>query len=213
MQKQPKLFFYIFLLIISSSTYALDYTKEDIKRIIPITFSSSNAIKTKEYSKFAEMFHHHLNIVSNSLPEIDSDAISVVAFKASMTGDDILVEDNSLDVEGADIGVNLKHRFREVRFYVGQPAIFRVLLAFQHKGNVFVFEGAIKGKIVSPKNPDEKNDIDAIFLPDGQTKTLAENKPDNLNIRYLAIKNLYEGNYIAILPSMKSWRGPWQIYP
>ncbi len=87
------------------------------------------------------------------------------------------------------------------------------MLAFQHQGFVYVYEGKVEGKIIKAKTEKDKLDVNAIFLLDGHKLILAESMPNDLNIRYLATKNLFEGNPVSIRPVIKNWTGPWQVYP
>ena len=201
------------LIIISTGQATEHYNQDELIKIIPNTFSSSNTRKVKEYLSFFREHNKHPKLLNNNLPEIDADPISVAAYKASMSGEDIIIEDTSLDIEREDVGVNLKHKINEVHFYVDHKAILRVLLAFQHQGSIYVYEGKLAGKIIKAKTKADQSNIDAIFLPEGQKLSLAQNMPNELNVRYLATKNLFMGNPVAIIPVMHSWNGPWQKYP
>lgn len=67
-------------------------------------------------------------ILTRDILEPDADPITVIWYKASHAGEYTVVEDTSLDVGGADIGVNVKWLLNSVDRFAGRKAIFRVLL-------------------------------------------------------------------------------------
>jgi len=46
------------------------------------------------------------------------------------------------------------------------------------------------------------------FLPEGSRKTLAQEKPDIVNARALAVEALFKGTPITIRPIIMKWDGP-----
>ena len=95
------------------------------------------------------------------LKEIQADPAAVVAHKATACGLNIIVEDTSLDVEGAAVGVNVKQMLADLGDYVGKPATWRVLLAVmvqkvdRQKGKVetvYVYEGLQEGGLLRQRS-------------------------------------------------------------
>ena len=63
----------------------------------------------------------------------------------------MLIEDTSLDVEGADVGVNVRWLMDHMATYENRKATWRVLLAVLEGGKVQVYEGVTQGKLVKPQ--------------------------------------------------------------
>jgi XTP/dITP diphosphohydrolase len=63
----------------------------------------------------------------------------------------VLIEDTSLDVEGADVGVKVRWLTDNMETYANRKATWRVLLAVMENGKVSVFEGVTQGKLVVPR--------------------------------------------------------------
>ncbi len=79
-----------FALVCSGQTVE-HFNKDELIKIIPDTLSTSNPQKKAEYAKYFDLHHVRLKMLTNFLPEIDADPISVAAHKASMTGDILLL--------------------------------------------------------------------------------------------------------------------------
>lgn len=74
---------------------------------------------------------------------------------------------------------------------------------------MYVYEGIVNGKIVQHRG-DSDFGFDPYFEPDGTDKTLAEDKPDERNARFLAIENLVNNNVKYIRDPIYEWDGKWQ---
>jgi XTP/dITP diphosphohydrolase len=143
------------------------------------------------------------------LPEIDADPVTVVVHKASQLEEGILVEDTSLQIQGANVGVHIRWLLEQLPQYIGRRAIWRVLLAKMDHGSVYVYEGVVQGTIVPPRG-DGGFGFDPYFLPDNAVSTLADDKPDSVNARAKAVDALIQGKPFAILHPITNWSGPWQ---
>lgn len=174
-----------------------------------MTLNTSNFGKLEEFERLFSELEIPLNFTSLDLPEIKADPVLVVVHKAAQLDEGVLVEDTSLDVEDAEIGVDVRWLLERLPDYLGQKAVWRTLLA-QRKGDlVYVYEGTVYGTITAPRG--EKGfGFDPLFLPDGEELTLAESKPDRLNARALAVKALHENRPYAKMPVISEWQGPWQ---
>lgn len=171
--------------------------------------NTSNINKSMEYRDLLAEKGITLSIVEIDQDEILSDPLTVVAHKASQIGEGILVDDTSLDVEGEDVGVNLRWLIDDIPNYAGKKALWRVLLAYRLGNQVYVYSGEVKGVIVHPMTEDDSN-LEARFLPDDSNYTLDLEKPDFLNPRALAVDALVNDEPIAVLPAIEEWDGPWQ---
>ena len=167
-------------------------------------------INTSNSQKLAELrsFLGNLEATRVDLREPDADALTVAAVKALQAGPGVLIDDASLDVDGADIGVNVKWRMGALVDLVGRPAVFRVTLAYQTpQGEVRVYQGAVRGQVCPPVV--EGFGFDAYFQPEEGTVPLSVHKPDNLNPRSLACQALLTDQPIKTFEPFV-WEGPWQ---
>lgn len=58
-----------------------------------------------------------------------SDPLSVAIHKASQLGEYVISEDTSLDIEGEQVGINVKWMMKELPKFVGKRALWNVYLA------------------------------------------------------------------------------------
>jgi XTP/dITP diphosphohydrolase len=171
-----------------------------------------NTINLGKLNEFKQLFAKWdclLEATAADLKEIDADPLTVVVHKASQLGEYILVEDTSLEIEGAAVGINVRWLLDHLHHYLGKRAHWIVLLAYHHGNEVKVYQGSLSGTIIEPRGS-EGFGFDPVFLPDGAEETLAQSKPDAYNARAKAVENLMKGNIYAIRPVIKSWDGPWQ---
>lgn len=172
--------------------------------------NTSNKGKQTEFKKLFAEHGLNLDVTTIDLPEIKSDPLSVVVHKASQMPAGVIVEDTSLEIAGVEVGVNVRWFSSEnLAEYAGRPVVWRVLLAYAQDGMVHVFEGKVYGTVVPPRG-DQGFGFDPIFLPEGAHRTLAEDKPNTVNARALAVAAFAENRPHAIVPVKKHWDGPWQ---
>eukprot|EP01090_Pellita_catalonica_P019054 TRINITY_DN6334_c0_g2_i4.p1 TRINITY_DN6334_c0_g2~~TRINITY_DN6334_c0_g2_i4.p1 ORF type:complete len:180 (-),score=24.38 TRINITY_DN6334_c0_g2_i4:545-1084(-) len=174
-----------------------------------ISLNTSNAGKFKEFERMFKGHGWTLNHTSIDLEEIDADPIKVVAQKATACGDNIVVEDTSLDVEGADVGVNVRWLLDNLESISGKKALFRVLLGVKIGDKVKIYKGEVQGKIVKSRGEGGFG-FDPVFCADLTGKTLAESKPDTVNARALAVQNLVNGVVHSETAPITNWTGKWQ---
>ncbi len=181
--------------------------------------NTSNKHKLQEFQQLFAKHGYILSATHLDLKEIVADPLTVVVHKASQMGELILIEDTSLEVEGAEVGINVRWLLEHLSDYVGHKACWRVLLAYHSGNQVFVYQGVVNGTIVSSQGVSGQGvsgqgvsgfGFDPIFLPEGSDATLAESKPDEVNARALAVEALFENRPFAIKPLMTSWEGEWQ---
>ncbi len=171
-----------------------------------------NTSNLGKFEEFKHLFAKHgrsLEATHVDLAEIEADPISVVVHKASQMEDRILVDDTSLEVAGAALGINVRWLLEHLPELAGRKASWRVLLAYRERDQVFVYQGIVIGTIVEPKGKGGFG-FDPVFLPDGATQTLAEAKLDCYNARALAVDALLKEKALTIQPVIQHWQGPWQ---
>lgn len=171
--------------------------------------NSHNTHKINDFKRLFAKYRQTFSYTQIDLDEIDADPISVAAHKASQLGEYVLVEDTSLDIEGADIGVNLRWKKDQISAYAGKKATWRVLIGYRVKDLVYIYKGEIQGTIVPPRGK-QGYGFESVFQPDGERKTLAENSNDALNARALAVDAFMKNNYHTIIKAIYDWDGAWQ---
>lgn len=167
--------------------------------------NTSNRGKAKEYEQF---LGQSISMTKIDLEEPDTDPSTVVVYKASQMPEGTLVEDTSLDVEGAEIGVNVKWMLDNLTDFIGRQATFRVIIGINVENMIYLFKGEVVGEIVEPEG--EGFGFDPVFKPVGSDQTLAQSKPNQYNPRYLAVEDLKKGRWFKISNIMQEWDGPWQ---
>jgi len=201
-------FFYFSCLLLSAFTFSTTVSCNPSPRETKtFKLNTSNEGKLKEYQTLFGKHGIKLDVSKMDLDEVDADPLTVIVQKISQVNEGVLVEDTSLDVEGEEVGVNV--RWLVDHLPEGKKATWTVLLGYQEKGKVYVFKGEVKGKLVKARIKAGFG-FDPYFLPDGSTKTLAEEKPDQFNARALAVKALIANQPFAITKPIYDWKGPWQ---
>jgi inosine/xanthosine triphosphate pyrophosphatase family protein len=170
-----------------------------------LSLNTSNAAKLRE---FQALGLGGLRISSLDLPEPDADPLTVIRSKATQAGPNVIVEDTSFDVEGADVGVNVKWMIDQIGVFAGRRATFRVLIGIYRDGRVEVYEGSVSGVLVAPRGTGMG--FDPIFQPDGAEHTLAEAKPPEFNARAIAVSRFKDQKPAWVLDPLPDWPGPWQ---
>lgn len=171
--------------------------------------NTSNPGKFEEFKRLFAEYGLVLDASHKDLNEIDADPVCVIAHKASQIEENILVEDTSLDIDGASVGIHIRWLLDHLKEYVGRKASWTVLLALRKGEMVFIYKGGIEGTIVEPRGSTGFG-FDPVFLPDGSEKTLAESKPDCYNARAQAVQAFIQGALWTTHPVIKTWEGPWQ---
>lgn len=132
-----------------------------------------------------------------------------MAHKASQLEELILIEDTSLDIEDASVGINVRWLVDHLEEYIGRKAIWTVLLAYRINNDIFIYKGEVEGLIVPPRG-NQGFGFDPVFLPNNSDQTLAESKPDEVNARALAVDALVRKELFATVKAIYDWDGPWQ---
>jgi XTP/dITP diphosphohydrolase len=179
-------------------------------------------IMTSNQNKLAEFRRFRLPFDAFSGPdlvEIDSPDPRLVAIhKAISAGTDIIVEDTSLEIEGANLGTAIRWHLQDVECHIGSPAKWRVCLAALVDNHVCVAEGVVNGTIVSPVGDNAGAfGFDPWFSPnDSDGKTLHElelvHRKDDFSARRRAVEEWLAGGFIINIPycEILPWQGGWQ---
>jgi XTP/dITP diphosphohydrolase len=171
--------------------------------------NTSNLGKFKEFERLFKLHGIKLEVTHIDLDEIDAGLIEVIAHKASQLEEGVIVEDTSLEIEGAKVGVNIRWLLEHLDQFEGKKAEWIVLLAYRKKDKVYVFKGSQLGQIVKAKGQ-EGFGFDPYFLPDGADTTLAESKPDQFNARAKAVEAFVKIKPCIIHEAIYKWDGKWQ---
>jgi XTP/dITP diphosphohydrolase len=172
--------------------------------------NTSNKGKLKEFESLFAKYGFQIEATQIDLKEIDSDHLSVVSHKASQLDENVLVEDTSLEIEGASVGINVRWVLDHLSDFIGRKAEWVVLLAYRKRDQIMIFRGIVHGSIVEPRNVSEGFGFDPVFLPDGTSKTLSESKPFEVNARAKAVEALIKNDIFMTKPALYDWEGPWQ---
>ena len=74
---------------------------------------------------------------------------------------------------------------------------------------VRLYEGNVHGTIVERRG-DGGFGFDPVFLPDGASKTLGEEKLDKFNARAIAVASFTTGKHFKSAAPIHDWAGEWQ---
>ena len=187
------------------------YLKTFEKFLPKFTLVTSNKRKIREYREFLP----DLRIEEGKdLPEVESDDITVALYKGIDNGPFTISEDTSLEIEGEEIGVNLKWFKSKIPTFVGKKAYWKVLLAKNDGEYIKIYEGFIKGEIIVSE---DTSSFDHYFSVDGYDKTLGELKATDIepalySARAMAAKNLREDRFIVRkrIKFIPEWTGKYQ---
>ena len=184
----------------------------------PLVLRTSSAGKLAEFQRFG------LNIRAEpgeDLEEVEGTPEEVIVYKALAAGSGVLVEDTSLDVEGFDVGVNLrwllatlKDRLTAAASATPPRATWRVMLAIHQDGVMRVASATVAGHLVAEPRGGGFS-FDPHFVPQGHTLTLGEmadlGTKDQCSARKQAAERLLAGEYaqrpVAGIPA---WSGTYQ---
>jgi XTP/dITP diphosphohydrolase len=171
--------------------------------------NTSNLGKFEEFKQLFNRYGDTIEATHIDLNEIVATPIEVIAHKASQLEDNIIVDDTTLDIEGASIGIHVRFLLEHLPEYAGRKATWTTYLAYRKEHQVLIYKGVVKGTIALPQGATGYG-FDPVFIPEGSTKTLAEFKPDSCNARAIAVEALVKGEVWMTHPLIETWSGPWQ---
>ncbi len=169
-----------------------------------IFINTSNPGKLEEFKTF---FSEEVIAYQQDLREPNADILTINRYKVSQF-ENVLVDDTSLEVEGAEIGVGVRWKIDELSQYEERTAKFICYLGIHRNEKVEIFRGEVSGTIVPARG--KSFGFNPVFQPYGSTKTLAEERPNHFNARYLAVQNFLSKKPYLISEPLKNWTGPYQ---
>ena len=172
---------------------------------------TSNKRKLREYREYIPELSSK---EGEDLPEVLSDDVTVAIYKGLDNGPMTISEDTSLEVEGEEIGVNLKWFKSKIHTFVGKKAYWKVLIAKNDGENIKIYEGLVEGKIITSE---DISSFDHYFEVTRFGKKLGELKQSELHpslysARAMAAKNLRDDKYILSkkIKDVSVWTGKYQ---
>lgn len=178
------------------------------------TLVTSNESKLREFRRFGL---EGLKIEKGrDLKEVDSDEQTVILYKALEAGEGRVVEDTSLSVEGASVGVNVRWLLDNLSEYSGRKAIWQVYLGVHTGETIEIYCAKIHGILTNKSLESDSFGFDAFFVPDGTDKTLYElevaGKKDDFSARKEAVYKLLKGETVQRTPikDIGKWIGDYQ---
>lgn len=177
----------------------------------PTVIGTSNKGKIREYE--AQLGEGYTFDATYDLPEVEADPRTVIAYKAKLAYEvwkkPVLVEDTTLQIGDMSLveASNVKWMLPRLDDYIGQKAIERISLGYSDGEKVYLYIGKVEGKMVKPRVK-EAFAYDGHFLPDGSTKTYAEDK--TINSRTIALQKMVadKPDHVKTIPP--KWTGEWQ---
>ena len=177
----------------------------------PTVIGTSNKGKIREYE--AQLGEGYTFDATYDLPEVEPDPRTVIAYKAKLAyevwGEPVLVEDTTLQIGDMSLveASNVKWMLPRLDDYIGQKAIERISLGYSDGEKVYLYIGRVEGKMVKPLVK-EAFAYDGHFLPDGSTKTYAEDK--TINSRTIALQKMVADKPDHVKSIPPKWTGEWQ---
>ena len=175
---------------------------------------SSNQNKINEYKRFGLS---NLEILTGKdIREVAGTSEEVIIYKSLEAGEDIIVEDAILIIDGVEI-VDIKYQLQNLDNFIGKHAVFKVTLGLQSNGFIKTFTSELHGNIQNIKKPEDNFGFDYCFIPKNKTKSLYEldklGLKDFYSPRKKAIVKLildkFDNKYIV--NDIKPWTGNYQI--
>ena len=115
-----------------------------------LKLNTSNQGKLLEFKSLFADYGYDLEVTQLDLKEVDAHPVTVVGEKASQVDEGVMIEDTSLEIEGAAVGVNIRWLFDHLSDFIGKKATWVVLLAYR-LGKVRIYEGKVSGVIVNAR--------------------------------------------------------------
>lgn len=182
-----------------------------------ITLNTSNKNKINEFKRFGLTFQ-----VSEGfdLKEVDSDINNVILYKAIDAGNNILVEDTVLEINGEEI-VDIRWKIKEISEMDSTTTVnFITSLAIVDDGFVYIYRGQVKCKLIENainlSVPDDAFGFDPYLIPEGSNYSFyeleKEGKKDLFSPRKIAVNLLNQGSYLSKVKvsQVKKWDGKYQ---
>lgn len=165
-------------------------------KLSDLILGSSNPEKIQEYNDFG------LNLKTKKiqdLREVEGTELEVILHKVlELNEDNVIVEDTSLQVENADIGVNARWFLEELKnnpIYNHRKATWTVFIGFKSQNKIYIFNADLHGVICQSPNQEVKQKsfgFDSFFIPDGCNESLFQLREKGLKSLYSPRKKVIE---------------------
>lgn len=176
-----------------------------------LSLVSSNARKLEEYVRYGVP---NLKVSTGiDLREVDGTPEEVILHKAIAAGDNKIVEDSILVVEGTAF-VDARWRIGSVAEWFGKSAVWVVNLGVNANGRIVVFSGEIEGVFGPAKG--KGWDYDPFFKVGEERLSLAElellGRKDEFSARRRAVEKLLAGDaaFDVHIDNVPAWVGGYQ---
>lgn len=139
-----------------------------VKNHTSLKLFTSNEAKLQEYRGFGLPGLEALKGVD--IKEVQGTELEVIQYKVLQLPEGTLAEDTSLEIEGAEVGVNIRYMLDNLSEYVGRGACFNVLIGKCDGDVLSVYHGSLHGTIVEPQEVQAGYPVfgfDNCFAPDG----------------------------------------------
>ena len=173
-----------------------------MQKSFDLFFASSNIHKYREAKKILETFGINIGFLKNSLEEIQSSSLKVIAARKAKDAfskykKPVIIEDDGLFIESLDgfPGPYSSYVFKTIGnigilnlLKNNRKAKFVSIITYCDEEILKSFDGQLDG-IISKQQKGKGWGYDPIFIPKNSTKTFAEmNEKNNLSHRYKALK-------------------------
>lgn len=175
---------------------------------------SSNQNKISEYKRFGIP---NLEVITGKdIREVSGTSEEVIIYKAIEAGEEVIVEDAILIIDGIEI-VDIKYQLENLTNFIGKHAVFKITLGFQSNGIIKTFSSELQGNIQNLKKHEDNFGFDYCFIPKDSTKSLYEidklGYKDVFSPRRKAIDKIlhdeFDNSYNVA--DIKPWTGEYQI--
>lgn len=175
---------------------------------------TSNQNKLREFNSFGLPIKAQKG---RDINEVSGTDIEVIIYKSKDSGEFTIVEDTSLNVEGLDVGVNIRWMLDKINNLDGKKANWKVLLGVNDNTYISIYQGILYGTLKNINEiPKDAFGFDPVFVPVGTSKTLyelnKEGKKEEFSARKMAVDNLLMDKYIEKIKisDIKPWTGEYQ---
>lgn len=177
---------------------------------------TSNQNKINEYKRFGIL---SLEVISGKdIREVSGTSEEVVLYKAIEAGEEVIVEDSILEIDGVEI-VDIKYQLKNLKNHAGKEAKFKVSLGYLQNGVIKTYSATLTGNIQDVKKPEVCFGFDYCFFPTNSIYSLHELElqghefKDKFSPRKQAILKLLNNQYDNMykIEDIKPWNGEYQI--
>ncbi len=190
-----------------------------LKSMNRLIFATNNDHKLREIRKILDG-HYHIDglkdigfreEIAETSHTLEGNAILKARYIQKKFNTDCFADDTGLEIEALSgkpgvhsaryAGIecisenNINKVLKEMQGVKNRKARFRTVIALIKAGEEYLFEGTIKGNIISKKRGTGGFGYDPVFIPDGDTRTFAEmplEEKNQVSHRAVAIKKLVD---------------------